>query len=108
VTLPAFRQEVQTFSRLGARPISARTDWMLGFHRRDVRRWECEMLLPKPGPLPQTSQVAATVTPWVIGADPGGPPRATAMRSSPMRVAETGGPAQTGRPDPSAPGDTVT
>jgi hypothetical protein len=26
-----------------------------------VRRWECEMLWPKPGPLPQTSQLAATV-----------------------------------------------
>jgi hypothetical protein len=38
----------------------ARTVWMFGFQRRGVRRCECEMLLPKPGPLPQTSQVAAT------------------------------------------------
>src|SRR5262245_33958080 len=34
---------------------------MFGFHRRLVRRWECETDLPKPGPLPQTSQTAATV-----------------------------------------------
>jgi hypothetical protein len=26
-----------------------------------VRRCECEMLLPKPGPLPHTSQTEATV-----------------------------------------------
>jgi hypothetical protein len=26
-----------------------------------VRRWECEIELPKDGPLPQTSQVAATI-----------------------------------------------
>src|SRR6202008_2532670 len=31
-----------------------------GFHGRLVRRWECETDLPKPGPLPQTSQTAAT------------------------------------------------
>src|SRR6266516_1371248 len=53
-------QEVQTFRRLGVRPTTARTVWMLGFQRRRVRRCECEMLLPKPGPLPQTSQLAAT------------------------------------------------
>jgi hypothetical protein len=29
-------------------------------NRRLVRRWECEMACPKPGPLPQTSQLAAT------------------------------------------------
>lgn len=33
---------------------------MLGFQRRRVRRCENEIELPKPGPLPQTSQVAAT------------------------------------------------
>ena len=38
-----------------------RTRWMFGFHRRLVRTWECETLLPKLGCLPQTSQVAATV-----------------------------------------------
>ncbi|KPC93020.1 hypothetical protein ADL27_21960 [Streptomyces sp. NRRL F-6602] len=52
--------EVQTLSRFGVRPTTARTRWMLGFQRRDVRRCECEMLLPKLGPLPQTSQLAAT------------------------------------------------
>lgn len=61
VTLPARMQEVHTFNRLGVRPTRARTVWILGFQRRGVRRWEWEMLLPKPGPLPQTSQVAATV-----------------------------------------------
>src|ERR1700749_3552537 len=35
---------------------------MFGLKRRLVRRWECEMAWPKPGPLPQTSQVAATGT----------------------------------------------
>ena len=61
VTLPALMHEVHTFSRLGVAPMSVRTRWMFGFQRRLVRRWECEMLCPKPGPLPQTSQVAATV-----------------------------------------------
>ena len=64
MTLPALRQEVHTLIRFGvlpALPTIARTRWMFGFQRREVRRWECEMLLPKPGPLPQTSQLAATV-----------------------------------------------
>src|SRR5690242_21941422 len=52
--------EVQAFTRFGVPPTTVRTRWMLGFQRRDVRRCECEMLLPKPGPLPQTSQLAAT------------------------------------------------
>jgi hypothetical protein len=61
VTLPAFRQEVQTLSRLRVpRPTMARTDWMFGLNRRRVRRCECETLMPKPGPLPQTSQTEAT------------------------------------------------
>src|SRR6266581_3095434 len=33
---------------------------MLGFQRRGVRRCECDTLLPKPGPLPHTSQTEAT------------------------------------------------
>jgi hypothetical protein len=38
---------------------------MFGFHRRWVRRCECETDMPKPGPLPQTSHTAATShTPW--------------------------------------------
>ena len=35
--------------------------WMFGFQRRRVRRCENETLLPKPGPLPHTSQTEATV-----------------------------------------------
>jgi hypothetical protein len=61
VTLPALMHEVHTFIRLGVAPTRVRTRWMFGFQRRLVRRCECEMLCPKPGPLPQTSQVAATV-----------------------------------------------
>ncbi len=54
-------QDVHTFSRLRELgPIFARTVWMLGFHRREVRRCEWETDIPKPGPLPQTSQTAAT------------------------------------------------
>src|SRR6185312_15380740 len=52
--------EVQAFTRFGVPPTTVRTRWMLGFQRRGVRRCEWEMLLPKPGPLPQTSQLAAT------------------------------------------------
>ena len=61
VTLPAFKQEVQTVIRRrvpGA--TSARTVCTFGFHRRWVRRCECETDMPKPGPLPQTSQTLAT------------------------------------------------
>src|SRR5664279_3684613 len=61
-TLPAFRHEVQTVMRRrvpGA--TSARTFCTFGFHRRWVRRWECETDMPKPGPLPQRSQTLATV-----------------------------------------------
>src|ERR1700758_2666993 len=35
------------------------TVWMLGSHRRLVRRWECDTDLPKPGPFPQISHTAA-------------------------------------------------
>ena len=62
VTLPAFRHDVQTVMRRrlpGA--TSARTRCTFGFHRRCVRRWECETDMPKPGPLPQISQTLATV-----------------------------------------------
>ena len=61
MTLPALMHEVHTFSRFGDPFTTACTVWMLGFQRRRVRRCECEMLLPNPGPLPQTSQVAAMV-----------------------------------------------
>src|SRR5579859_4297475 len=53
-------QEVHTFRRLGVPEMMARTVWMFGFQRRRVRTCECDTLLPKPGPLPQTSQTEAT------------------------------------------------
>jgi MFS family permease len=60
-TLPALMQEVHTFSRWRCEEETfARTDWMFGFHRRFVFRWECETEWPKPGPLLQTSHTAAT------------------------------------------------
>jgi len=55
--------EVQTVSLVGVPPMVVRTVCTLGFQRRGVRRCEWEMLLPKPGPLPQTSHLAATVAP---------------------------------------------
>jgi len=61
VTLPALMQDVQTRIRRLVPPVVVRTIWMLGFKRRGVRRWEWEMLLPNPGPLPQISQTADTV-----------------------------------------------
>src|ERR1700691_1376788 len=54
-------QEVQTWTRLGEPLTTACTVWMLGFQRRRVRRCECETLLPKPGPLPHTSQTEAMI-----------------------------------------------
>src|SRR6185437_2564073 len=53
-------QEVHTLRRLGVPDTIARTVWMFGFQRRRVRTCECDTLLPKPGPLPQTSQTEAT------------------------------------------------
>ena len=61
MTLPALRHEVHTLRRLGVPATTARTRWMFGFQRREVRRWECEIELPKDGCLPQTSQFAATM-----------------------------------------------
>lgn len=61
VTLPALRHEVHTFRRLGVPATTARTRWMFGFQRRLVRRCECEIECPNEGPLPQTSQLAATI-----------------------------------------------
>lgn len=51
---------MHALTRLGVPATTVRTRWMFGFQRRLVRRWECEMLCPKLGPLPQTSQLAAT------------------------------------------------
>lgn len=59
-TLPDFRQVVHALI-LRTRPglSAARTDWIFGFQRREVRRCECDTLMPKPGPLPHTSHTAA-------------------------------------------------
>ncbi len=53
-------QDVQALMRLVLPFTTARTRWMLGFQRRGVRRCEWETRMPKPGPLPQTSQTEAT------------------------------------------------
>src|SRR5215471_526425 len=67
-------QEVHTLMRFLFPPawVTARTVWMLGSHRRLVRRWECETDLPKPGPFPQISQTAAIcrtprISTWGLG-----------------------------------------
>ena len=60
-TLPAFKQEVQTFSRFDVPPMTVRTVWMLGLKRRFVILRDQGRLLPKPGFLAQMSQTAATV-----------------------------------------------
>jgi hypothetical protein len=54
-TLPAFRQEVHTLTRLGDPFTIARTRCTLGFQRRRVRRCEWLNRIPKTGFLPQTS-----------------------------------------------------
>jgi hypothetical protein len=51
---------VQTLIRFGVPSTTVRTDWMFGYQQRRVRRCEWEIELPKPGRLPQMSQVAAT------------------------------------------------
>ncbi len=65
MTLPARRQDVHTFSRLGVPSTRARTFWMLGFHRRLVRRCEWLRFMPNDGFLPHSSHTDAI----------GGPPR---------------------------------
>ncbi len=51
--------DVQALTRFGDPSTMARTRWMLGFHRRLVRRWEWLMLIPNDGRLPHTSHTAA-------------------------------------------------
>src|SRR3977135_1387021 len=51
--------DVHTSTRLVVPLTIARTRWMLGFHRRLVRRWEWLMLIPNEGCLPHTSHTAA-------------------------------------------------
>jgi hypothetical protein len=63
-TRPAFRQDVQTLSLRGVPFTTARTLWMLGFHRRGERRWEWDTFMPNPGFFPQMSQTAAIARAW--------------------------------------------
>src|ERR1700727_967029 len=63
-------QDVQTLMRCLLPPgrLETRTLWILGSHRRLVRRWECDTDLPKPGAFPQISQTAAIgETPQTLG-----------------------------------------
>ncbi len=59
VTLPAFRQRVQTYSLLGVEPTRIRTFWRFGSKRRRVATIEWLRLLPKAGFLPQEIQTFA-------------------------------------------------
>jgi ATP-dependent DNA helicase RecG len=63
--LLAFRHFVQTFARRGAPSTTMRSLWMFGFQRRRLRRWECEILFPKPGVFPQMSHTDAIRSPMV-------------------------------------------
>jgi len=53
VTLPAFRQRVQTYTRFGAPFSVMRTFWRFASNRRLVATIECERLWPNAGRLPQ-------------------------------------------------------
>src|SRR3954447_3145757 len=56
--------------------------WMFTSNRRLLRRCECEMVLPKPGPAPVTWHTAATVPPpTVSGRGDAGPPKITCLRA---------------------------
>jgi hypothetical protein len=63
-TRPAFRHDVQTLSLRGVPFTTARTFWILGFHRRGERRCEWDTLMPNPGFFPQMSQTAAMARAW--------------------------------------------
>jgi hypothetical protein len=52
------RQEVQTRTRFGTPPTTARIFCTLGFQRRLVRRWEWLTRMPTWGRFPQTSHTA--------------------------------------------------
>ena len=54
MTLPALRQRVQTYSRLGAPATSIRTFCRFGLKRRRVATMEWLRLLPNAGPFLQT------------------------------------------------------
>jgi hypothetical protein len=54
VTLDAFRQRVQTYSRRGVPSTSIRTFWRFGLKRRFVATIEWLRLCPNAGPFPHT------------------------------------------------------
>ena len=56
VTLPAFRQRVQTYARVGLPARSTRTRWRFGSKRRLVATIEWLRLLPNDGFLLQIAQ----------------------------------------------------
>jgi hypothetical protein len=59
VTLFAFRQRAQTYTRRGVPASSIRTFWRLGLKRRRVATMEWLRELPNAGPLPQLKQTLA-------------------------------------------------
>src|ERR1700712_5368088 len=94
--------DVQTLTRCLLPPgrSATRTVWMLGSHRRLVRRWECDTDLPKPGAFPQISQTAAiretpqTLGPWaeaLLLLRPGRPASSQRATLTTLRVARRPG-----------------
>src|SRR5829696_1074404 len=89
VTLPALRQEAQTFRRFGLPATVARTRWMLGSQRRLVFFFDQGTLWPKPGLFPQTSQTAATGVHSRSMEDTFSPRRATELAYRTLVAAQT-------------------
>ena len=57
MTLPLFRQRVQTYARFGEPPRRIRTRWRFGSKRRFVATIEWERWWPKAGFFPQMAQI---------------------------------------------------
>ena len=99
MTLLAFRQRAQTYTRRGVPASSMRTFWRLGLKRRRVATIEWLRELPNAGPLPQLKHTLAMAADGSGGTNPGRRPgrsRASAPaaparrysdeRSSAMRI----------------------
>ena len=56
MTLPLFKQRVQTYARFATPFTSMRTRCRFGSNRRFVATIECERLFPNAGFFPQTEQ----------------------------------------------------
>jgi len=93
---------VQVLSRRRVPPTTACTVWMFGFQRRLVRRWEWDTDMPKPGPLPQTSQTAANG----ISPERGQPARDSSTGGAIKRI-QTSRPGSPGPTEPSLPAATL-